>query len=254
MSKGRKAILRIGTSNIVVPVAKRFFPDSFKDKSRLYYYSSIFNTVELNSTFKKTPGLLTFEKWANDVSEEFQFTVKIPKAITHIKELSADFNIVESFINVANHLGKKKGCLLIQFPGRITSASEPGVKRILAHIRKADSKSKWRTAVEFRSPTWYTERTQNLLSRYNTALVVHDMAKSANLKPDEAASFYYFRFHGPAGNYKGSYTDEFLEEQAMKIDTYLYYKKDVYAYFNINMGAAFENAMTFKSKVEKLMV
>src|SRR4051794_30341896 len=110
MSKDTKGILRIGTSNIVVPFSKEFFPVAFQDKSRLNYYSSIFNTVELNSTFKKTPRPSTFEKWADDVPGEFQFTVKMFKDITHIKELNTDFTLIESVVNAANYLGDKKGC------------------------------------------------------------------------------------------------------------------------------------------------
>lgn len=253
MNDGGQGTLRIGTSNVVVPVAKEFFPGSFRDKSRLNYYSSIFNTVEINSTFKKTPRLSTFEKWANDVSEDFEFTVKIPKDITHIKDLSAGFATVESFVSAANNLGNKKGCLLIQFPGIITSEFERGVEKILAHIKKAATKSKWRTAVEFRSSTWYRYKTQKFLTRYNTALVQHDMPKSGNLKPCETASFLYLRFHGPTGNYTGYYSDEFLEEQAVRISSYLHKNKDVYAYFNNTMGDAFENAITLGAKVKKLI-
>ena len=115
MSKDKRGILRVGTSNIAVPFSKEFFPDAFKDKSRLNYYSSIFNTVEINSTFKKIPRASTFEKWADDVPEGFQFTIKISKEITHVKNLNAEFKIVESFISAANHLGNNKGRLLIQF-------------------------------------------------------------------------------------------------------------------------------------------
>jgi uncharacterized protein YecE (DUF72 family) len=253
MSKGKRGILRIGTSNIVLPFSKESFPDAFKHKSRLNYYSSIFNTIEINSTFKKIPRLLTFEKWVDDVPERFQFTIKLSKEITHIKELNARFDILQNFINAANHLGNKKGCLLIQFPGKITSEYRQDVEEIIMNIDKVDSQNKWRKAVEFRSSTWYTERTQEFLNRYQTALVRHDMSKSANLNLDETASFHYFRFHGPTGDYKGSYSEQFLEEQALKIKALLINKKDVYAYFNNTMGDAFKNALTLKENVEKLI-
>jgi uncharacterized protein YecE (DUF72 family) len=253
MSKSSKGILRVSTSNVVLPVAKQFYPDSFKDKSRLHYYSSIFNTVEVNSTFKKIPRLSTFEKWADDVTEGFQFSIKILKDITHVKNLNTEFKIVKSFISAANHLGNKKGCMLIQFPGRITSDYARDVEKILTHISKADSKNEWRKAVEFRSSTWYTERTKKFLHQYHAALVLHDMPKSGNLKLDENASFQYFRFHGPTGDYRGSYSEKFLQEQASKIADALLQGRDVYAYFNNTMGDAFQNAATLIAKAEKLM-
>lgn len=60
-----KGILRIGTSGIVIPGSRESRND-LKHKSRLNYYSSLFNTIEINSTFKK-PGASTFEKWSQNV-------------------------------------------------------------------------------------------------------------------------------------------------------------------------------------------
>ena len=123
----------------------------------------------------------------------------------------------------------------------------------MLNIQKADSNNEWRTAVEFRSSTWYTERTKTLLNSYQAALVLHDMPKSTNQEIDKKAGFYYFRFHGPKGDYRGAYSDGFLEEQAMKIKTSLIENKDVYAYFNNTMGDAFKNAITLNAKVERLL-
>ncbi len=75
------------------------------------------------------------------------------------------------------------------------------------------------------------------------------MPKSKNLEFNEAVGFIYFRFHGPKGDYRGSYSIEFLEEQAEKIESLLHDGKDVYAYFNNTMGNAFENAMSLKAMV-----
>ena len=59
-------IICIGTSNIVVPGTKQTFPEEFKHRSRLYYYSSLFNSLEVNSSFYKVPMPSTFEKWSGD--------------------------------------------------------------------------------------------------------------------------------------------------------------------------------------------
>ncbi|RZK61409.1 MAG: DUF72 domain-containing protein, partial [Pedobacter sp.] len=56
-----KSLGRIGTSNIVIPGNKQSFPEEFHHKSRLYYYSSLFNTLEVNSSFYKVPMQSTFE-------------------------------------------------------------------------------------------------------------------------------------------------------------------------------------------------
>jgi uncharacterized protein YecE (DUF72 family) len=241
-----KGFLRIGTSGIVVPRSRKSHANNFKHKSRLNYYSSLFNTIEINSTFKKIPRASTFEKWSKDVPEDFQFTLKLSKEITHVKWLNIQVDKIDAFIAAANHLGNNKGCILIQFPGSITSDFSREVEQILLRLHQVDSKKEWRKAVEFRSPSWYNSHTNNLLHRYGASLVLHDMSTSKNLEYCESANFIYFRFHGPKGDYRGSYSADFLEEQAKEIRKLLN-EQDVYVYFNNTLGNALENALALKS-------
>jgi uncharacterized protein YecE (DUF72 family) len=249
MVKKTAGILRIGTSGIVVPGSKSSFPAEFQNKSRLNYYSSLFNTLEVNSTFRKIPMLTTFEKWSADVTKDFKFTIKLWKEITHAKRLDINLMNVDAFLSSANHIGDTKGCLLIQFPGSITSDYIDKVEQILQRVGQVDRQNDWRKAIEFRSVTWYTNETLELLHKYDVSLVLHDMPKSKNLELNERNDFFYFRFHGPKGDYRGSYNNDFLEEQAKKISHCLNSGKDVYAYFNNTMGNAFENAMSLKAMV-----
>lgn len=46
-------------------------------------YSRIYNFVEVNSTFYKIPSTNQIEKWRNIVPEDFQFTVRAHRSITH---------------------------------------------------------------------------------------------------------------------------------------------------------------------------
>lgn len=254
MNNQGRGVLRIGTSGVVVPGSKETFPDAFRHSSRLSYYASLFNTVEVNSTFKKIPMLSTFEKWSDDVAEDFQFTIKIWKEITHVKQLKIDLDNVNTFMNAASHIGNKKGCLLVQFPGSITAEYSGHLEQILERIDEVDGEGEWRRAIELRNVTWYKDEIYHLIKRYNSTLVLHDMPKSKNLLPNDAARFVYFRFHGPTGDYRGNYSDYFLEEQAQKIGGLLSDGKDVYVYFNNTMGNAFENAMSLKAMVERLGV
>src|SRR4051812_48059362 len=75
-----------GTSNVELPVPnKTFFPPEFQEKSRLCYYSSLFNTVEINSSFYRIPLPRTVEKWSSEVTDDFLFTFKLWREITHGK-------------------------------------------------------------------------------------------------------------------------------------------------------------------------
>lgn len=242
MGRKEKGILRIGTSNVVVPGSKETFPTAFRHKSRLSYYASLFNTVELNTTFRKIPRSATLAKWCNEVPADFKFTLKLIKEVTHVKKLEADTGLLEPFVKAAENMGNKKGCLLVQFPASITSEYLEEVKVILETLHDLDTDNQWKKAIEFRNETWYTSVTYRMLEQYKAAMVLQDMPRSNNLHLQQPFPFYYFRYHGPTGDYRGSYTNEFLQAQAERMKGLLNTGIDVYAYFNNTMGNAFENA------------
>ena len=251
MGKQKIGTLRIGTSNIVLPGNKQSFPQAFHDKSRLNYYASLFNTLEVNSSFSKVPMPATFEKWSQDVPGDFQFTIKLWKEITHVKELEIDLNNIDHFLKAANRIGDKKGCLLIQFPGKIHLDYYQQVEKILQRIKQFDPLHPWRLAIEFRNASWYVNETLELLDEYGASLVLHDIPKGKNASLNKKAAFIYTRYHGSAGDYRGSYSDDFLLQEANKINNWLNAGKNVYAYFNNTIGSAFENARVLMGMIKK---
>src|SRR5687767_8306629 len=76
-----------GTSNLISPLKQSEYPMEFKGASRLTYYASLFPTVEVNATFYKLPKAATIQKWAYSVPGNFRFSFKVPKGVTHAKDL-----------------------------------------------------------------------------------------------------------------------------------------------------------------------
>jgi uncharacterized protein YecE (DUF72 family) len=229
----------VGTSGIVVPGRKEHFPTPFQSGSRLTYYASLFNTLEINSTFYKVPMATTFARWATEVPEDFRFTVKLWREITHARQLDFDPAHIGSFLEAAEQTGDKKGCLLVQFPGSITVKYRPQIEAVLRQLALFKS---WRKAFEFRHPSWYHQSVYKLLDAYGASLVLHDKPAARNHTLNPEAEFVYLRFHGPGGDYKSSYDSAFLEEYAGLIQEWAGQGKDVYVYFNNTMGEAFSNA------------
>ncbi len=236
-----------GTSGLVLPVPnKQAFPPEFQDKSRLTYYASRFNSIEINSSFYKVPMVSTVKKWAESVPDNFQFTFKLWRQITHNKQLAFEAADVEHFMNVINNTGDKSGCLLIQFPKSITIASATQLEKLLSSIQAANPQHQWKVAVEFRSPTWYQQGVYDLLAYYQAGIVLHDMPASITPLIHVNQTFVYLRFHGPNGSYKGSYNDDFLHEYALYIKEWQDEGKTVYVYFNNTVGDAVKNLITLK--------
>ncbi|MDF2455308.1 MAG: hypothetical protein K0R51_1301, partial [Cytophagaceae bacterium] len=79
---------RIGCSGYYYAAWKnKFYPQGLQPKNWLAYYSTVFNSVELNGTFYRTPKLADLIKYAQNAVHDFKFAVKVSKYITHILKL-----------------------------------------------------------------------------------------------------------------------------------------------------------------------
>ncbi len=240
-----------GTSNIVLPVAnKSLYPEAFLDKTRLTYYASLFNSLEVNSSFYKIPMAKTVAKWVTEVPDDFRFTFKLWKGITHNKELVFNPDDITRFFDVIGAAGNNKGSVLVQFPPSLVCNMKQ-LHYLLSHLQVADPKNTWDIAVEFRNKSWYNEHVYELLAQYKMAMVIHDLPASATPITATEASFIYLRFHGPESGYRGSYEEDVLSEFAEYIKEWLADGKTVYTYFNNTAGAAVHNLITLNNLVDQ---
>jgi uncharacterized protein YecE (DUF72 family) len=135
MDPFKKGIFRGGTSGLVLAEPnKSAFPEAFRGKTRLSYYSSLFNSIEINSSFYKLPMPATFAKWASEVGDGFRFTVKLGRDITHAKGFDFRMEDIDKFMRAAVNIGSKKGCLLIQLPPSITDSHADALEGMLHRI------------------------------------------------------------------------------------------------------------------------
>ncbi len=234
-----------GTSNIVLPVSnKQYFPPEYQNKSRLNYYGSLLNSVEVNSTFYKLPMARTVEKWAADVPAHFRFSFKLWREITHARDLLYDPDKIRKFMEIVRYAGEQKGCLLVQFPASIKISFFQKLRQLFEELLNTGLLTGWKLAVEFRDKSWYQDHVYQILEYYQVAVVIHDMSGAATPPIDMECDIVYMRFHGIEGDYRGDYTDQFLSGQAGWIRSRLDEGKQVYVYFNNTIGSAIQNAMT----------
>src|SRR5918911_45212 len=142
-----------------------FYPDS--DTKRLRYYSQFFNTAEMDSTFYErfysnmTKG--TFIGMVRATPKDFQFSVKVPETITHIKRLDVKKGAItdfEEFLDKISPLktANKLGAVLIQLPPSFTVSDFKRIEGFLDRLPSSSSSSSnspsghYDYAVEFRHP------------------------------------------------------------------------------------------------------
>jgi uncharacterized protein YecE (DUF72 family) len=252
MTRKKTGTYYSGTSGLVLPVKnKSFYPPEFQDQSRLTYYGSLFNSIEINSSFYKMPRLATMQKWADSVPSDFRFTFKLWKEITHAKDLDFNRDAVREFMSQVDISDQKKGCLLVQFPPSLRPNAIRNLQLLIQVIDEYNPDQYWRVNFEFRDKSWYRQEIFDLLQENGCGIVLHDKTGSEITMNELDLPYIYLRFHGPGGNYRGSYDDGFLYEYATYIHEWVNAEKDVYVYFNNTMGDAVKNLLLLNQYVKK---
>ena len=145
-----------------------FYPPGTKKSEMLAFYSKIFDTVEVDATLYGVPAVSTFRKWHDEAPENFLFSLKFPREITHDRRLSpATIPIMEEFVERARLLKEKLGILLIQLPASFEASKENGqnLRELLSHL-PGDIKF----AVEFRDSNWLIDWAFEELERNGVTL------------------------------------------------------------------------------------
>lgn len=239
--------LFVGTSGLVLPYRNMsFYPEEFSGKSRLEVYGLLNNSIEINSSFYRIPLRSTVAKWNGSVPDGFRFTYKLIRTLTHTKGMEFPPADLERFMDSLSAVGEtKRGCILVQFPASFRTVQLRHFTALLAALNRLNKGQQWRISVEFRHDSWYREETFSFLKKNNVGIVIHDMQTGMfNDFDNTGTEHVYLRFHGPEGNYRGSYDDAFLSEYAGYIRAWLGMGKTVFAYFNNTMGDALQNSRT----------
>ena len=222
-----------------------FYPKGMPVRLWFEHYAATFDTVELNTSFYHLPKPETFTKWRDQAPEDFRYSVKASRFITHMKKLKDCAEPLELLLSRARNLGETIGPILYQLPPRWAFDRERLEEFIallpqdLLHV------------FEFRERSWITEEVLSLLDGRGVSFCVHDMPGSAT--PRWAAGpIAYVRFHGGEGKYWGRYSDEGLLGWTDWIVGQAAAGRDVWCYFNNDMFAhAIDDALTLRAMVKQ---
>jgi uncharacterized protein YecE (DUF72 family) len=177
----------IGTSGYNYPEWRgTFYPEKFPTNKMLAFYAERFDTVEVNYTFYRMPTEKLLDGWAQGTPDDFRFTLKAPRRITHDAKLQRCEELTEAFVRIAGTLGPKLGVLLFQLP--------PNFKRndavFSAFLETVPPGT--RAAFEFRHESWHDEAVFAALRARNFALCIADSEKMST-PVVSTADYSYFR-------------------------------------------------------------
>jgi uncharacterized protein YecE (DUF72 family) len=222
--------IRIGCSGFSYSHWKHiFYPTETKNREQLEYFSSVFNTVEINSTFYQFPKASTVLGWYMNSAQDFKVTLKANSLITHVERFSKDaVPYIRKMYEYAAILKDKMGCFLFQFPPSF-HYKEEHLNNIVKYLDP-----NYENVVEFRHSSWWNETAIKTLKEHNIIFSGTDgfsMPEQFYMANDTI----YMRFHGyPHYRYKYKpheikiWARRFLRMKPKKI--WIYWNNDRHGY------------------------
>ena len=182
--------------------------------THLQRYASVFNAVEINSSFYRPHRASTYARWSESVPGDFRFAVKVPKTVTHEMRLVGCAHLLDEFLAPVRGLGGKLGCLLVQLPPKLeldTAAAD----RFLRELRERHEGA---VAIEARNASWFEPRADDLLAAHRIARVAADPPRApGDRAPGGLRDITYRRLHGSPRMYFSAYERPCLDRLALDL-------------------------------------
>ncbi len=222
-----------------------FYPEGLSASDYLTHYAERFHTVEINNSFYQLPKKETLRRWRSKSPQDFIFSFKANRYITHMKKLKDPASSLSRMLELLPALGGKLGPVLFQLPPKWRFNPE----RFFDFLESLPSK--YRYAFELRDPSWLDHRAYEALNEVGAAFCIYEFA--GRTSPKEITSdFVYIRLHGPeAVPYKGQYPTKVLSGWAGAISTWSEQGRDVFCYFdNDEAGYAAQDALRLQEMLK----
>lgn len=212
---------------------KGFYPRGTKDE--LEYYSTQFNSIELNATFYRPYGADQYQKWAEKTPSDFKFFPKLNQEISHWKRLNNAGDITKIIVDGALGLEQKLGMMFLQLRDDFKPKDIDRIETFLKEFPKEVP-----LAVEVRNDEWFKEpvatEVYNLLEAYNTTNIIVDTAGRRDMLHMRLTTPYAFvRYVG--ANIDSDYTrlDDWLDRLEPWIEQGI---KGIYFFIHQNVEKA----------------
>ncbi|SES18521.1 DUF72 domain-containing protein [Halopseudomonas bauzanensis] len=232
--------IRIGISGWrYEPWRGDFYPEGLLQRRELEYASRTVSSIEINGSFYALQTPERFSNWRDSTPDDFVFSVKAPRYITHVKRLrELDEPLANFFASGPLQLERKLGAFLWQFPpsfrydpplftelfeqlprtfGEAVQCAARSPRFPAPEGLTTGAKTRLRHAVEIRHRSFMQEGFIELLRKHRIALVVADTAGKWPLVEELTADFMYLRLHGDKELYSSGYDDSALDDWARRI-------------------------------------
>lgn len=206
--------IRVGTSGFSYPEWRGvLYPEDLKPRDMLGFYATVFDAVELNSTFYRAPSLVMLDAWKRSAREGFRFALKASRYVAQAVH-QGKTDRAAAFYTLVSRLGAALGPVLIQLPPvkKDAGALRAFLTSVPAHP----------TVFEFRHVSWFSDDVFELLSGAGCAMCITE-ADAIETPRVLTSRLAYVRL-------RAKYTTKALERWAREIremdvdDAYVFFK------------------------------
>jgi uncharacterized protein YecE (DUF72 family) len=239
-------MVRIGTAGWTIP--KQYAAVAPGNGSHLERYAHALGCLEINSSFYRSHRMATWARWASSTPEDFRFSVKLPKAITHEAKLAVSGVSLNPFFREVAELGPKLAVILVQLPPSLSFEGCPAAE----FFEALRDRTKVHVALEPRHATWFTQSAEELMDLHQVSRVaadppLHCIAGPYGVpRPGGWPGFSYFRLHGSPRTYYSNYDATFLAGLSRVIAKRPDHKNCWVIFDNTALGNAFANAVALR--------
>lgn len=237
---------RVGTAGWAIPSAHAArFPGS---GTHLERYAARLDAVEINSSFYRPHRCSTYERWAASVPADFRFSVKAPKAITHVSRLVDCADLIGRFVDEVQGLGGKLGAVLVQLPPSLAfcEAQLPALERLRDGLGTP-------IQCEPRHRSWFAPQVDAALAAMGIGRVAADPPPVSGAdRPAGAGPLAYFRLHGAPRIYWSRYGSADLAAWCAAVQAETAQGRESWVILdNTAAGFALDNALEMRTLLDR---
>lgn len=153
---------------------KGFYPKGTKDE--LTYYSTQFNSIELNATFYGMPTAEQVQTWKEKTPKDFKFFPKITNTVSHFRRLLNITDVVTQFASAVLNFDEKLGMVFLQLHDNFKPKDYERLEKFVKDWPKEVP-----LAIELRNTEWFTDE-----EVFNTVCELFEMNQITNIIVDTA--------------------------------------------------------------------
>ena len=226
-----KGTIRVGIGGWVFPPWRgTFYPKGLKQAEELNYASRHLTAIEINGTFYGLQKPASYQKWRAETPDDFVFSLKGTRFVTHRRELETAGESLDRFFNSGvTELGAKLGPIVWQF-APFLPFDEANFAAFLELLPKRAGNLKLRHVLEVRHKSFADPAFIKMMTQHGATIAQVEDEKYPEFDAI-TADFVYARLRRCSEDEPTGYSPQALDAIAERFQAHAVAGRDCFVYF-----------------------